>query len=125
LGAIVGNNGVRHPKLVDDVREKGHGLFGLEVCDWACFDPLGELVYGNQQVGVAPGRLSQGPDDVQPPHSERACDRYVLQGMSQKVGLAGVKLAPLAGVHDLVGVSDRSGPIKALAERVAAVESMI
>jgi hypothetical protein len=28
-------------------------------------------------------------------------------------------LAPFAGGHDLVGVSDRSGPIKALAECVA------
>jgi hypothetical protein len=24
-------------------------------------------------VGVAPGRLLQGPDDVQPPHGERPC----------------------------------------------------
>jgi hypothetical protein len=28
-------------------------------------------------------------------------------------------LAPFAGAHDLVGVSDRDGPIKALAERIA------
>jgi hypothetical protein len=25
-------------------------------------------------VGVAPGRLSQGPDNVQPPHSKRPRD---------------------------------------------------
>jgi hypothetical protein len=31
----------------------------------------------------------------------------------------GVKLAPLAGAHDLTGVSDRGGPVEALAERVA------
>jgi hypothetical protein len=29
------------------------------------------------------------------------------------------KLAPLVGVHDLVGISNRGGPIEALAERVA------
>jgi hypothetical protein len=39
--------------------------------------------------------------------------------MSREIGLAGIKLAPLAGAHDLVGISDRGGPIKALAERVA------
>jgi hypothetical protein len=39
--------------------------------------------------------------------------------MSQEVGLAGLKLAPLTGAHDLVVVSDRGGPIKSLAERVA------
>jgi hypothetical protein len=25
-------------------------------------------------VGVAPGRLSQGPDNVQPTHGKRPCD---------------------------------------------------
>jgi hypothetical protein len=39
--------------------------------------------------------------------------------MSWEIGLAGVKLAPFAGGHDLVGVSDRGGPIEALAERIA------
>jgi hypothetical protein len=39
--------------------------------------------------------------------------------MRREVGLAGVKLAPLTSAHDLVGVSDRGGPIKALVERVA------
>jgi hypothetical protein len=91
----------------------------LEVRDWACLDPLGEFVYGNQQVGIAPGRLSQGPDDVQPPHGEWPRDWYGLQGVSREIGLASVKLAPFAGVHDLVGISDRSGPIKALAEHIA------
>jgi hypothetical protein len=39
--------------------------------------------------------------------------------VSWEVGLAGVKLAPLAGAHDLAGVGDRGGPVKALAECVA------
>jgi hypothetical protein len=29
-------------------------------------------------VGVAPGRLSQGSDIVQPPYGERPCDGYGL-----------------------------------------------
>jgi ribonuclease D len=37
----------------------------------------------------------------------------------REIGLAGVKLAPLAGAHDLAGISDRGGPVEALAERVA------
>jgi hypothetical protein len=48
LGAIVGDDGVRHYKPVDDVCEKGHGLLCPEVCDWACLDPLGEFVHSNQ-----------------------------------------------------------------------------
>jgi hypothetical protein len=37
----------------------------------------------------------------------------------RKVSLAGVKLAPFAGAHNLTGISDRSGPVEALAECVA------
>jgi hypothetical protein len=64
LGAVVGDDRVRHFEPVDDVCEEGHGLLCLDVCDWARLDPLGEFIHGDQQVGVAPGRLSQGPDDV-------------------------------------------------------------
>jgi hypothetical protein len=42
-----------------------------------------------------------------------------LEDVCRKVGLAGVELAPFAGAHDLAGISDRSGPVEALAERVA------
>jgi hypothetical protein len=35
------------------------------------------------------------------------------------VGLAGIELAPLAGTHDLAGISDRGGLVEALAERIA------
>jgi alkylated DNA nucleotide flippase Atl1 len=41
-----------------------------------------------------------------------------LEGVRRKVGLAGVKLTPFAGVYDLAGVSDLRGPVEALAERV-------
>jgi hypothetical protein len=40
LGAIVGDDGVRHSKPVDDIRKEGHGLLYPEVRDWACLDPL-------------------------------------------------------------------------------------
>jgi hypothetical protein len=64
LGPVVGDDGIRHPEPVDDVGEERYGLLCLEVCDWAHLDPFGDLIYGDQQVGVAPGCLSQGPDDV-------------------------------------------------------------
>jgi hypothetical protein len=35
------------------------------------------------------------------------------------MGLVCVELAPFAGVYDLIGVSDRCGPVEALAECVA------
>jgi delta-aminolevulinic acid dehydratase/porphobilinogen synthase len=37
----------------------------------------------------------------------------------RKVGLAGVELTPFTGAHDLAGIGDRGGPLKALAECVA------
>jgi hypothetical protein len=40
LGAIVGDDGVWHSKLMDNVYEKGHCLLHPEVCDQACLDPL-------------------------------------------------------------------------------------
>jgi hypothetical protein len=42
-----------------------------------------------------------------------------LEGMSRENGLAGVKLAPFAGAHNLAGVNNRGRPVEALAECVA------
>jgi hypothetical protein len=70
-------------------------------------------------VSVFPGRLSQGPTDVQPLHGKRPCDGNRLEGVSREVSLTSIELAPLAGAHDHIGVSNRGGPVKALVERVA------
>jgi hypothetical protein len=48
LGAIVGDDGVRHSKPVDDVRKEGYNMLCPEVRDWACLDPLEEFVHGDQ-----------------------------------------------------------------------------
>jgi hypothetical protein len=82
-------------------------------------DPFRERIHGDQLVSVAPGRLSQGSDDVQPPHGERPCDENCLQGVSRETSLACIELAPLASTYDPVGTSDRGGPVKALAECIA------
>jgi hypothetical protein len=54
-----------------------------------------------------------------PPHGEGPRDRNHLEDVSREVGLAGVKLAPLASAHNLAGVSNRGRPVEALAECVA------
>jgi hypothetical protein len=64
LGPVVGNDGVGHSEAVDDVGEERHCLLCPEIRDGVCLHPLGELVNSDQKVGVAPGRLSQGPNDV-------------------------------------------------------------
>jgi hypothetical protein len=104
---------------VDDVGEERHRLLCPEIRDGAHLHLLGELVNSEQKVGEAPGRLSQGPDDVQSPHGKRPRDGDGLQDVCREIGLAGVELAPFAGAHDLAGVGDRGGPVEALAERIA------
>jgi hypothetical protein len=89
-----------------------------EICDGTHLHPLGELVDSDQKVGEAPGRLSQGSDDVQSPHGERPRDGDGLQDVSREIGLAGVELAPFACAHDLAGVGDHGGPVEALAKRI-------
>ena len=39
--------------------------------------------------------------------------------MGRQVHLAGIELATLAGPHDVGGVGDCGGPVKALSERVS------
>jgi hypothetical protein len=109
LGPVVGDDGIWHFEPVDDVSEEQHGLLYPEVCDWAHFDPFRELVYGDQQVSVSPGHLSQGPDDVQPPHDERPCDGNHLEGVSWKISLAGVELAPFTDTYNLLASATAVG----------------
>jgi hypothetical protein len=46
-------------------------------------------------------------------------DRNHLEGVGREIGLVGVELAPFAGAHNLVGVSNHGRPVEALAECVA------
>ena len=57
LCPIIGDDGVRNPKPMDDVSEEHHRLLGLDSIDQTSLDPLGEPVNSYQQVGVAPGGL--------------------------------------------------------------------
>jgi hypothetical protein len=48
LRVVIGDNGVRNPEAVDDIREKQHRLLGLDFGDGASLDPLRELVHGDK-----------------------------------------------------------------------------
>jgi hypothetical protein len=56
VGAVVGDDVVRHAVSVDDGLEEldRHSCFLIR--DWDSFDPFGELVNGDQQVSVASSR---------------------------------------------------------------------
>ena len=59
---------------MDDVEEEQHRLLGLDCGDRPSFDPFCELVYGDKQVGVAPRRLFERPNQVEPLDHEGPCD---------------------------------------------------
>ena len=57
LCAIIRDDGVRYSKTMDDVEEEQHSLLGFDRGDRSSFDPFCKLLYGDKQVGEAPGRL--------------------------------------------------------------------
>ena len=94
LCPIVGDDGVRNPEPVDDVREEQHHLLGFNLIDRASLDPLGELIDCYQQMGVAPRGLLQRPNHVEPPHGKWPCDGDGLEGLGWEMRLPRVVLAP-------------------------------
>ena len=51
---------------MDDVKEEQHGLLGLDHGDRSSLYPLCKLVYGDKQVGVAPGHPFEGSNQIKP-----------------------------------------------------------
>jgi hypothetical protein len=45
-------------------------------------------------VGMAPGRLLEGPDQVKHPNCEQPCDCDRVECLSWQMGLLGIELAP-------------------------------
>ena len=66
LRAIVHDNGVQDSKAMDDIKEEQHGLLGLDHGDRSSLYPLCKLVYGDKQVRIAPGRLFERSNQVEP-----------------------------------------------------------
>jgi hypothetical protein len=66
LRVVVGDDGIRNPKAVVYIREEQHRLLGLDFGYGMSLDPLGELVYGDEQVCVALGVLCKGPTRSRP-----------------------------------------------------------
>ena len=54
LRAIVRDDGVRDPKVMDDVKEEQHSLLGLDHGDRSSLYPLCKFVYGRQASAYSP-----------------------------------------------------------------------
>ena len=65
LCAIVRDDGVWDSKMMDDVEEEQHCLLGFDRGDRPSFYPLGKFVYGDKQVGVAPGCFFERSNQIE------------------------------------------------------------
>ena len=100
LCAVVHDDGVWNNKAMDDVDEEKHGLLGLDRGDRSGLYPLWKLVYGDKQVGIAPGRSFERSDQIEPLDHERPCDGDRLFCLGWQVGLPSIVLTPFADKFD-------------------------
>ena len=70
LHVVVRDDGVWDFEAMDDVEEEQRGLLVLDRGDWPIFYPLCKLVYGDKQVGVAPGRFFERSNQIESPDYE-------------------------------------------------------
>jgi hypothetical protein len=87
LHVVVRDYGVWDPEAVDDVCEEFDSLFRPDLHDRPTLYPLGELVYGDKQVGMVPGCLLEEPDQVKPLDCEWPCDWDRVECLSWQMGL--------------------------------------
>ena len=71
LRAIVRDDRVRDSEAMDDVEEEQHGLLRFDRGDRLSFYPLCKLVYGDKQVGVAPGHFFERSNQIESPDREQ------------------------------------------------------
>jgi hypothetical protein len=91
--AIVGDDGVRNPKLMANIAEEEHGLLRFDLGDWSHFYPLGELVNSNKQVRVSLSAFFRGPTRSSP-QTANGHMIGIIWSLSWQMGLPSVVLAP-------------------------------
>jgi hypothetical protein len=103
---------------MDDITKEEHDLLGLDLGDRSRFYLFGELINGDKQMSVAPGRLLEGPDQIKPPDHEWPRDGDGLESLGWQMGLPHVVLTPFAGAYNVHGVCHRGRTVDALSESV-------
>jgi hypothetical protein len=105
--------------MVDDVCEEFHSLLRPNLHDWPGFYPLCELIYGNEQVRIAPRCSFEGPNQIKPLDREWPRDRDCLECLSQQMGLPSIELTPFTSANNPLGIGYCGGPVEALSESFA------
>ena len=81
---------------VDDIFEEFDGCLAIELLDGLHFNPLGELVDHDQEMGHASTSRLESSHHVQAPDGERPGDGDCPEGGIRQVALLGEVLAPSA-----------------------------
>jgi hypothetical protein len=103
---------------MNDVPKEEHGFLGFDLGDRSCFYPFGKLVDSDKQVGVTPGRLLEGPDQIKPQNHEWPHGGDGLECLGWQMGLPHVVLTCFAGAYNVHGISHRGRPVETLSESV-------
>ena len=66
MRAVVYDDGVWYSKAMENVEEEQHSLLEFDHGYRSSFHPFRKLVYGDKQVGEAPGTFLRGPTRLSP-----------------------------------------------------------
>jgi hypothetical protein len=114
--AAIGDDRVGNAEAIDDVGEELDSLLGVDVDDGSGLDPLLELIDRYEDVGEAPGCLSERTHHVEVPNCKGPCDGDCLQHLCQEVSLPSVELVPFTAPHNVLRVGNCRGPVETLSK---------
>jgi hypothetical protein len=95
-----------------------HGLLGFDLGDRPHFYPFRKLVDGYKQVGIAPGHLLEGPDQIKPPDHEWPRDGDGLESLGWQMGLSCVVLTPFAFEYNTRAICHRGWLVEAMSKSI-------
>ena len=119
MRTVVDDDAVGHPKSAHEALDEFDYRAYRDCADGFHLSPLGEFVHGDVEVGVAPWRLRERAQNVQPLNCEWPGEGYGLQTPRRLMDLFSVKLAGLASLHQLNDVAECCGPVEPAAECLA------
>ena len=96
LLAVVSDDAVGYAEAADQAPDEFHRGPCWYGAHWFNLGPLSELVDGHEEETVAPLRLREGAQNVQPPDRERPGERDGLESQRRLMDLLGVVLAGVA-----------------------------
>ena len=102
--AVVGDDAVWYAIPDGDVGDESHSSRTIQLLNWLCFYPLGELVHRDKQTSHTAVCCLEWSHHIQPPDSEGPGNGDGLECRSQLMWLGAELLAPFAFLDQVFGV---------------------